>query len=158
MPPLDGFLREVLLGGVFEPNPRMAQELPAQLVAVTAVGRVGEEPFLQVGTQHFEEVTLRGDPKVGEYALFQLDYQGILHLGGAFGEGNAAMPTGSEIQRCQTKSVSIGLILVCASQSPVQVGENSYPYRSRTVLIGWEETFEDRRSRPCLIRGQNQQG
>jgi hypothetical protein len=50
----------------------MAQELPAQLVAVASVGRVGEEPFLQVGSQHLEEIALRGDPKVGEYALFQI--------------------------------------------------------------------------------------
>ena len=77
----DGFLREVLLGGVFEPNPRMAQELPAQFVAVATVRGIGEEPFLQVGTQHFEEVALRGDPKVGEYALFQIGYQGVLLLG-----------------------------------------------------------------------------
>jgi hypothetical protein len=50
----------------------MAQELPAQLVAVATVRRIGEEPFLQVGAQHFEKVALRGDPEVGEYALFQL--------------------------------------------------------------------------------------
>jgi hypothetical protein len=45
-----GFLGEVLLGGVFEPDPRMAQKLPAQLVSVRSMGRIGEEPLLQVGS------------------------------------------------------------------------------------------------------------
>jgi hypothetical protein len=108
----DGFLREVLLGGIFEPDPRMAQDLPAQLVAVAPVGGVGEEPFLQVGAQHFEEVALRRDPKVGNYALFQLGYQGVLLLGSAIGEGGAAAPTGGEIQRCKAEPVGVSLVLV----------------------------------------------
>jgi len=151
-------LGEVFFGGVFEPDPRMAQELPAQLVAVASVGRVREESLLQVGSQHLEEVSLRGNPEVREYAPFQLGYQGVLFLGGAVGEGHAIAQAGGEIQRRQAEPVGLGFIPVCARERPVQITQDAYPYRSRTVLIARKEAFEERRDRPCFVRGQNQQG
>jgi uncharacterized membrane protein YeiH len=64
-----GLGREVLLGRVLEPESWMAQELPAQLLAVTAVRGIGEEPFLQVSAQHLKEDALGRDIKIGECIL-----------------------------------------------------------------------------------------
>ena len=63
-----------------------------------------------------------------------------------------------KIQRCQAEPVGLGFVLVCARESPVQVREDAYLYRSRTTLISRKEAFEDCRRRSCLVVGQNQQG
>src|SRR5215212_6599867 len=135
----------------------MAQKPPGQLVAVAAVGRVGEETLLKVGEQRLEEVALRRDSEVRELFPLEFGYQSVLLGGNAVGEGHAVALAGSEIQRRQADPVGLGPLPIRARQSTVHVGESADLGRPGTVLVGGEEALEERSRRPCLVWGQNQQ-
>jgi len=57
----DRLAGQVLLGGVGRPEPGVAEEPPARLVAVAAVDRVGEQPLLEMRPERGEERPLVGN-------------------------------------------------------------------------------------------------
>ena len=70
--------REVLLGAVLQPDSGMAEEAPAELVAIAAVGGIAEQPLLQMRSQELEERTLvRHDP-TRDLSTFQFADESIL--------------------------------------------------------------------------------
>ena len=56
----------------------MAEEAPAELVAVAAVGRIAEEPLLQVRSHELEERTLVRRHPTRNLAAFQITEQIVL--------------------------------------------------------------------------------
>ena len=71
----------------------MPQKPPADLVTVAAVGRVREEPLLQVGAQQLEKLLLERDPEVRQFPSLQFRDHGVPLLRIALGEGSAVMLT-----------------------------------------------------------------
>jgi hypothetical protein len=70
----DVFGAEVFLGRVFQPHAGVLEELPADGVLVSAVGRVREEAFLHVGDNEPEQIALFLHRQlVGQFALLEQD-------------------------------------------------------------------------------------
>jgi hypothetical protein len=122
----------------------VAEEPPAQLVAVAAVHRVGEQPLLEMGPEHGEQLPLVGHVEAGQPAPLQVGQQGVLILGVGVGEGPAGALPGHPVDRGQAEPVGVGLVPVGAGQGPVEVGEDADGGGAGAVLVGREQPLEDR--------------
>src|SRR3712207_6783589 len=110
-----------------------------------------------MGTQQLEEVALGRDAKIWEPTALQFGYQFVPLLGTAVGEGCSAAPVRDQVQSRQPDPVGLGPVPVGAREGPIHVSEDPDLGRAGPVLVDREETFEERRTRPRLIRIQNQQ-
>jgi len=136
----------------------MSQETPAQLVAIAAVGRIGEEPFLKVSSQKVEEVALRRNVEVGKVSAFEAGERGVLLFASSIGEGRAVEPVSGAIQGRQAEPVALGIVPVRAGQSPIHVFEDPDRGRAGAVFAGGEKALEEGRGRARFVRVQDQQG
>ena len=144
---------EVFVGRVFQPHAGMAEYAPTRLVAVTAVGRIGEEPFLQVRPQELEEgSTVGGCWDVCELVALEACDQRILCGGCALDEGLREAAERGLVERGEAGSVGRDVLRFGAGEGSVEVGDDADVGCARAVLISGEEALEGGRDGARLLR------
>ena len=87
----DRLRRKILFCRVLQPDSRMTQHPPSELVAIAPVHRIGEQTLLGVSAQQGEEIPWGGDVHPGQFARLHRRKHLILLLGRTFGEPDAKL-------------------------------------------------------------------
>jgi len=143
---------KVFLDAVFQPHAGVAQRSPAKLVAIAAVGRVGEEPFLHMRTQQREELLLRRRLHVRQRPRLQAGDQRILLRGCAVGQRCAICCMGGLVEYTQAQAVDLGELTICARKRQVEILDHADLDRAGAGSIGGKHPLEQRGGCARLMR------
>src|SRR3712207_1363738 len=132
----------------------MAQEPPAELVAVATVCGITEEPLSQVRPYELEELTLVRHFPARNLPTLQIRDQVFLGRFLRAREAHAMSGQTRAIEQREADAIDRPMSAIWARQSPVEVGKRTDCVSTGTGFAGRKHPREDRRRGQRLASGQ----